>query len=38
MGTITVAIDGESIFTWDGDEAAVKHVLEDFRTALLVLA
>ena len=30
MGTITVAIDGESIFTWDGDEAAVKHVLEDF--------
>ncbi len=30
MGMITVAIDGESIFTWDGDEAAVKHVLEDF--------
>jgi hypothetical protein len=29
-GMITVAIDGESIFTWDGDEAAVKHVLEDF--------
>src|SRR5258708_40037174 len=30
MGTITVAIDGESIFTWDGDEAVVKQVLEDF--------
>jgi hypothetical protein len=30
MGMITVAIDGESIFTWDGDEAAVQHVLEDF--------
>jgi hypothetical protein len=30
MGMTTVAIDGESIFTWDGDEAAVKHVLEDF--------
>ena len=31
MGMITVAVDGESIFTWDGDEAAVKHVLEDFQ-------
>jgi hypothetical protein len=30
MGMITVAIDGETIFTWDGDEAAVKNVLEDF--------
>jgi hypothetical protein len=30
IGMITVAIDGESIFTWDGDEAAVKHVLDDF--------
>jgi hypothetical protein len=30
MGTITVALDGDTIFTWQGDEAEVRRVLETF--------
>ena len=30
MGTIRVAIDGEPLFTWSGDETAVAETLEAF--------
>jgi hypothetical protein len=33
MGTITVAVDGNLIFHWDGDEAEIKSILDVFPRA-----
>jgi hypothetical protein len=30
MGTIAIAVDGEQVFNWQGDEAEAKHILEQF--------
>lgn len=30
MGTIDIAVDGEHVFNWQGDEAEAKHILEQF--------
>jgi hypothetical protein len=30
MSTMKIAVDGELIFNWDGDEAAVQNILERF--------
>jgi hypothetical protein len=33
MSTIKVAVDGKPAFVWEGDEAATKHILEEFPVA-----
>jgi hypothetical protein len=30
MGTIAVSVDGRPIFSWDGDEDAIKNVIDNF--------
>lgn len=30
MGTIAVSVDGRPIFSWDGDEDAIKNVIDRF--------
>jgi hypothetical protein len=30
MGTIAIAVDGNHVFNWQGDEAEAKHIIEEF--------
>jgi hypothetical protein len=33
MGTIAVSVDGDPIFNWQGDEAAITQLMEAFPSA-----
>jgi hypothetical protein len=33
MATITISVDGNEIFSWDGDDASIKNILEAFPRA-----